>query len=119
MDSFVTASTRTQELATSAMRTWTDGMQAFTQGQNVFAEAPAMMNRYLEAVQQVMDSQRQFFEVMLNAAQSAQTFTKQASRAAEQTAGAMSTAADSGADVAKAAKSQTSAMARTARIVTG
>ena len=46
-------------------------------------DMPAMVGRYFDAVHQVLDSQRQFVETMLNAAKSAQTFAEQALRVAE------------------------------------
>ena len=115
LESFVTATKSTQEATASALRTWTDGLQSVTAGQGLMADMPAMVSRYFDAVHQVLDSQRQFVETMLNAAQSAQTFTDHALRASEESAAAMQTATKSAADIAKTAKVQTSAVARMAK----
>ena len=115
LESFATATKNTQEATSSALRTWSDGLQSVSAGQNLLADMPAMVGRYFDAVQQVLDSQRQFVEAMLGAAKSAQTFTDQALRASEESAAAMQTATKSAADIAKSTKAQTSAVARMAK----
>lgn len=114
-ESFVTVTRSTQEATASAMRTWTDGLQSVSAGQGLLMDMPAMVGRYLDAVHQVLDSQRQFVEAMLNAAHSAQTFTDHALRATKESAAAVQTATSAAADVAKTAKEQTGAVARMAK----
>ena len=71
-----------------------------------------MVSRYFDAVQQVLDSQRQFAETLLSVMQSTQTATNQAVRAAKDTVDAVDTAANGTAKITRAAKQQTSAMSR-------
>ena len=118
-ESFATVGMRTQEAATSALRSWVDGLQTFAGGESVLSEMPTMISRYFDAAQQVLDSQLQLAETMATAMQSMQTFTTQAAQAAENTINVMHTAANGAATVTKAAKEQTSAMARTAKAATG
>ena len=115
LDSFVTATRSTQEATASALRTWSDGLQSVSAGQGLVMDMPAMVGQYFDAVYRLMNSQRQFFEAMVNAAQNAQTFTDQALRAGEQSTAAMQTATKSAADIAKTANDQTKAVARIAR----
>ncbi len=115
VESFVTATVRSQEATTSALRSWTDGLQAFKGGQSVLSDLPAMIGQYFDAVQQVVDSQRQFAETMVSVLQTTQTFTNQAVRAAEETADAVHSAANGVARVSRAAKEQTGAMSRAAK----
>ena len=65
VESLFTATMRSQEATTSALRTWADGLQAFTGAQSTLSEAPALITRYFDAVQQVLDIQRQFAETMI------------------------------------------------------
>ena len=118
-ESSVTATRSTQEATASALRTWTNGLQAFKTGQGLMMDMPVMVGRYFEAVHQVLDSQRQFVETILHAARSAQTFTDQVLRASEESAAAAQTATRSAADVAKMAQEQTSAVARMAKVGSG
>jgi methyl-accepting chemotaxis protein len=116
-DSFVTATTRTQETASSVLRSWADGLQNFAGGQSALPDLPAMVAMYFDTMHQMLDSQRQFAETLLRAAQTTQDFMNQAARAAEQTADAAHTAAKGAATMTRAAKEQTSAMARAAKAV--
>jgi ABC-type transporter Mla subunit MlaD len=118
VESFFTATVRGQEATTSALRTWTDGLQAFTGAQSTLSEAPAMITRYFDAVQQVLDIQRQFAETMVEAAQSAQTVMKQVAGAAEDSADAAHAATNGLADVTRAAKGQTRAVTRATKVAT-
>jgi len=118
VESLFTATMRSQEATTSALRTWTDGLQAFTGAQSTLSEAPALITRYFDAVQQVLDVQRQFAETMVEAAQSAQSVMKQVAGAAEDSADAVHAATDGMADVTRAAKEQTRAVARATKVVT-
>jgi methyl-accepting chemotaxis protein len=118
VESFVAATVRSQEATTSALRSWTDGLQAFGGGQSALPDMPTMIAQYFDAVQQVVDSQRQFAETMVSVLQTTQTFTNQAARAAEDTVNAVHSAANGVASVTKAAKEQTSAMSRAAKVAT-
>jgi len=110
VESFVTATVRGQEATTSVLRSWADGLQAFGGGQSPLSDVPSMVSRYFDAVQHVLDSQRQFAETLVNAMQSTQTAANQAVRAAEDTADAVDSAANGTARITRAAKQQTSAM---------
>jgi methyl-accepting chemotaxis protein len=119
VESFVTATTRSQEATTSALRSWADGLQAFSGGsQSALSDLPTMIGQYFDAVQQVLDGQRQFAETMVSVLQTTQTFTNQAARAAEDTVNAVHSAANGVASVTKAAKEQTSAVARATKAAT-
>jgi uncharacterized phage infection (PIP) family protein YhgE len=118
-ESFATVGLRAQEAATSALCSWVDGLQTFAGGESVLSDMPATISRYFDAAQQVLDSQRQLAETMATAMQTMQTFTNQAAQAAENTINVMHTAANGGATVTKAAKEQTSAMARTIKAAPG
>jgi CHASE3 domain sensor protein len=118
-ESFATVGMRTQEAATSALRSWADGLQTFAGGESVLSDMPAMISRYFDVVQQVLDSQRQLAETMVTTMQTVQTFTNQAAHAAQDTINAMHTGANGAATVTKAAKEQTSAIARTTKAATG
>lgn len=111
-ESFVTAATRTQEATSSGLRSWADGLQSFAGGQSALPDLPGMVAMYFDAMHQVLDTQRQFAEAMLRAAQTTQDVMNQAARAAEQTADLAHTTANSAATVTRAAKEQTGAMAR-------
>jgi ABC-type transporter Mla subunit MlaD len=114
-ESFVTVGMRSQEAAMSAVRSWADGLQTFAGGESELSD---MISRYFDVVQQVLDSQRQFAETMATAMQTLQTLTNQAAHAAEDTVTAMHAAGNGAATVTKAAKEQTSAIARTAKAAT-
>ena len=114
-ESFVTVTRSTQEATASALRTWTNGLQAFKTGQGLMMDMPAMVGRYFDAVHQVLDSQRQFVETMVRAARSAQTFTERVLHASDESAAAVQTATRSAADIAKMAQEQTSTVARMAK----
>jgi hypothetical protein len=118
VESFVTATMRSQEATTSALRSWADGLQSFSGAQSALPDVPTMVAQYFDAVQQVVDSQRQFAETMVNVLQTTQSFTKQAARAAEDTVNAVHSAANGVASVTKAAKEQTSAVARGVKAAT-
>lgn len=111
VESFVTATVRGQEATTSVLRSWADGMQALTGAQSALPDMPSMITRYFDAVQHVLDNQRQFAETMVSVMQSAQTATNQAVSAAKDTVEAADAATNGAARITRAAKQQTSAMA--------
>ena len=118
VESFVTAAVRGQEATTSALRSWADGLQAFSGGQSPLSDMPSMISRYFDAVQQVLDSQRQFAETLVSVMQSTQTVTNQAVRAAKDAVDAVDTAASGTARMTRAAKQQTNALNDIARAAT-
>lgn len=118
IESFTAATSRGQEATTAVLRSWTDGLQAFSGGQSGLSDLPGMVSRYFDAVQQVLDSQRQFVEAVANSAQGAQSFMNQALRATQDSVDAAQSTTDGMADLANAAKSQTRAMSRVAKAAT-
>jgi hypothetical protein len=110
VESFVTATVRGQDATTSALRSWADALQSFSGGQSPLSDMPAMVGRYFDAVQHVLDSQRQFAETLVGIVQSTQTVTNQAVRAAQDTVDAADAAASGTARMTRAAKQQTSAL---------
>jgi hypothetical protein len=117
-ESFATATVRGQEATTSVLRSWADGLQAFSGSQSPLSDMPSMVSRYFDAVQQVLDSQRQFAETLVSAMQSAQTITNQAVRAAKDTVDAVDTAANGTARLTRAAAQQTSAVNDIVKVAT-
>ncbi|MEJ3658725.1 hypothetical protein WEH80_37790 [Actinomycetes bacterium KLBMP 9759] len=79
--------TRAQEAVTAAVRTWTDtvlsslsSMQTLTGAR---PDATAVVDRYFEIAQQVLDTQREFAHAVLNAAAApAETVTQRPETAA-------------------------------------
>jgi hypothetical protein len=117
-ESFATATVRGQEATTSVLRSWADGLQAFSGSQSPLSDMPSMVSRYFDAVQQVLDSQRQFAETLVSAMQSAHTITNQAVRAAKDTVDAVDTAANGTARLTRAAAQQTSAVNDIVKVAT-
>ena len=54
LDSLVTVGTRSQEAATAAMRSWTEGAQALAGAQSAMADVPDLYASYLDAVRKVL-----------------------------------------------------------------
>jgi hypothetical protein len=77
-----------------------------------------MISRYFDAVQHVLDSQRQFAETLVSVMQSTQTVTNQAVRAAKDTVDAVDAAASGTARMTRAAKQQTNALNDIAKAAT-
>jgi hypothetical protein len=117
-ESFVTATVRGQEATTAVLRSWADGLQAFSGGQSPLSDMPSMVSRYFDAVQHVLDSQRQFAETLVSAMQSAHTITNQAVRAAKDTVDAVDTAANGTARMTRAATQQTNAVNDIVKVAT-
>jgi hypothetical protein len=111
VESFVTAIVRGQEATTSVLRSWADGMQSLTGAQSALSDMPSMISGYFDAVQRVLDSQRQLAETMVSVMQSTQTTTNQIISAAKNTVDAADAATNGAAKITRATKQQTSAMA--------
>lgn len=118
VESFVTATVRGQEATTSVLRTWADGLQALSGAQGAVSDLPSMITRYFDAVQHVLDNQRQFAETMVSVMQSAQAATSQVVSAAKDTVDAAESATNGAAKMTRAAKQQTNALADIAKVTT-
>jgi hypothetical protein len=118
LGSLVTAGTRSQEAATAAMRSWTEGAQALAGAQNAMADVPDLYASYLDAVRKVLAGQRQLADALVSAAQTAQSVTNQFTRATETALDALQAATTSVASVAKTASEQSSAFTRAATSAT-
>src|SRR4051812_29322374 len=81
IESFAAVTTRYQEAAATALRTWTDGLHTFTGGDAGLPDAKAMAKQYFDAVQQVLDTQRRFTEALFTVADTARTVSDQAVQA--------------------------------------
>ena len=114
LDSLVTVGTRSQEAATAAMRSWTEGAQALAGAQSAMADVPDLYASYLDAVRKVLAGQRQLADALVSAAQTAQSVTNQFTRATETALDALQAAATGVASVAKTASEQSSALTRAA-----
>jgi hypothetical protein len=112
VESFTTATTRTQEMASSALRNWADGLHSLSGKKSALPDVPGMVATYFDTMHQMLDNQRLFTEAMLRAVQSTQDAMSQVARAAELTADLARTTADTTASVTRAATKQTKAMAR-------
>jgi hypothetical protein len=116
---------RTQEAVTSAVRTWAETVQSLTgnlaDGRVAgLPDAQALVSRYFDVAQQVLDTQRRFAETVVAAgAQATGAVTEQAARAAQSvathTANATEAATDKAAQAAKDAGREAAAGARAAR----
>src|SRR4051794_32012514 len=113
-DQFTEFTARTQEAVTSAARTWANTVQPRTGG---FTDAPALpdaqavVDRYFDVVQQVLDTQRRVAQTLVAAGtQATEAVTEQAARAAQSvtdpTVNATDVATTKVADAAKAAGQQ-------------
>jgi hypothetical protein len=115
IESFVTVGARTQEAATTALRGWADGVQAFAGAQSALSEMPDLYARSIDAARSILAGQRQLADALVNAAQVAQSVTNQVTRAAEQSLDALHAATNGVAGIAHAAGEQAEAVARSAR----
>ena len=118
LGSLVTAGTRSQEAATAAMRSWTEGAQALAGAQSAMADVPDLYASYLDAVRKVLAGQRQLADALVSAAQTAQSVTNQFTRATETALDALQAATTSVASVAKTASEQSNAFTRAATSAT-
>lgn len=122
-ESFATVTARTQEAATTALRTWSDGLQTFAGSlsatDSALPDVKVMVKQYFDATQQVLDMQRRFTDALFSAADTARTVTQQTARATEHAVNATQAATNGLADLADNAGAQTRALARTAKNVTG
>jgi hypothetical protein len=116
-ESFMTATTRTQEAATSALRSWADGWQTAATTQSALAEVPNLMAQYVDATRRVLAAQRQLAAAVVGAAQTMQSVTDQATRAAEEGLNALHAATSGLAGVANGAREQAAGAAALARSV--
>jgi hypothetical protein len=120
VESFVTATARTQEAASSVLRSWVDGLQSFAAGPSAKPDLPTMVGSYFDALHQVLESQRHFAETWVRVAHSTQDLVNQAVHAAEQTSDVVQStadqaahdAADGAATVNRVAKEETAALAQ-------
>lgn len=89
IETVVEGTRRTQEAFTGAVRTWADTVQGFAtglagQGRPQLPDTNAVVDRWFDAAQQALDTQRRFVHTVLGAqAQAAEVVTEQAARAAE------------------------------------
>ena len=118
VESFVTAAVRSQEATTSVLRSWADGLQSLSGAQSALPDLPSMIKGYFDAVQQVLDNQRQLAETMVSVMQSTQSATNQVVSAVRDTVDATESATNGAAKIARAAKQQTNAMADLAKATT-
>lgn len=119
-DQFVDFATRTQELATAAVRTWTDSVQTvaggLSGGRPDLPDAHVMVDRYFDFAQQVLDSQRRLAQNVVTAGtQAAQTVSEQAARATESATAHATNAAGATAGAAKDAGRSADEQATTTR----
>lgn len=87
-DQFTEFAGRTQDAVSTAVRTWADTVSSVTTGltggQPALPDAHAVVERYFDFAQQVLDNQRAFATTLVDAGtKAAETVTEQASRAAE------------------------------------
>ncbi|WP_232666113.1 hypothetical protein [Pseudonocardia sp. TRM90224] len=66
-DQFTETVTRAQEAVTAAVRTWTDTVLSSLSGVQALPDATAVVDRYFEIAQQVLDTQREFAHSVLAA----------------------------------------------------
>ena len=71
VESMITATTRTQEAATSALRSWADGWQTVAGAQNALGEVPDLVAGYFDATRRILAGQRQLAATLVSAAQTA------------------------------------------------
>lgn len=112
IESFASTTTRYQEAAATAVRSWADGLHTLTGAQAGLPDAKVMAKQYFDALQQVLDTQRRFTEALFTAADTARTFSDQAARATEHAAKATRAATEGFASIAKSAGEQASVTAR-------
>ena len=79
VESFATATARGQEATASVLRSWADGLHAVTGARSALPDLPSMIDSYFEAVQRVLDNQRQFTEAVVSVMRSTQAGANQAS----------------------------------------
>jgi hypothetical protein len=87
-DQFVDIAKQSQEAVTTAFRTWAETVQGltsgFTGGQPKLPDVHAILDKYFDFAQQVLDNQRRLAQTLLTAStQAAETVTEQATRAAQ------------------------------------
>jgi methyl-accepting chemotaxis protein len=104
--------TRYQEAATTALRSWSDGLHTLTESQAGLPDAKVMAKQYFDAIQQLLDTQRRFAEALFTVADTARTFSDQAVRATEHAVNATQAATEGLATITKTAGEQASATAR-------
>jgi len=86
-DTFVEGAHRTQEAVTAAVRSWADTVAGWNGARPALPDAAAVVDRYFDAVQQVLDTQRSFAKTVIGAgAQAAEAVTEQAARATQSVA---------------------------------
>jgi len=117
VESVITATTRTQEATTSALRSWADGWQSVAGAQNALGEVPDLVSSYLDATRRILAGQRQLAATLVSAAQTLQSVTDQTTRAAEEGLNALSAAASGMAGLGKAAGDQAATAASWARTI--
>jgi hypothetical protein len=118
-ESFAAVTTRYQEAASTVLRTWTDGLHAFSGSEAGLPDAKAMAKQYFDVVQQALDTQRRFTEALFTAADSARTFSDQAIRATEHAVNATQAATESLTSITKSAGEQISATAQATNHLAG
>jgi methyl-accepting chemotaxis protein len=112
IDSFASVTTRYQEAATTALRSWSDGLHTLTGSQAGLPDAKVMAKQYFDAIQQVLDTQRRFAEALFTVADTARTFSDQAVRATEHAVNAAQAATEGLSTITKTAGEQATATAR-------
>ncbi|HZG89351.1 MAG TPA: hypothetical protein VEZ42_03970 [Pseudonocardia sp.] len=122
-DQFTEFTARTQEVVTTAVRTWADTVQQLTDVSGSPAGVPdaaVFVDRYFDVAQQVLDTQRRLALTVLSAGtQAAETVSEQAARAAQSVTAHTKNAVDDtvtkAADAARLAGEQAASGARAAR----
>jgi phosphoribosylcarboxyaminoimidazole (NCAIR) mutase len=107
----MTVVTRSQEVATSALRSLCQSWQTVAGAQSAMGEVPDLVANYIDATRRILAGQRQLAATIVSAAQTAQRVTDQATRAAEEGLNALHAAANGMAGIAKAAGDQAAATA--------
>ncbi|MGE3285447.1 MAG: hypothetical protein AB7J32_04995 [Pseudonocardia sp.] len=86
-DQFVDIAKRSQEVATAAVRTWTEAVQSLvgsSYGVPAVPDAKAVVEGYFDFAQQVLDNQRAFtLSVVSAGSEAAEKVTEQATKVAE------------------------------------
>jgi len=118
IESMMTVATRGQEAATSALRSLAQSWQTVAGTQSAMSEVPDLVAGYIDATRRILAGQRQLAATMVSAAQTVQSVTDQATRAAEEGLNALHAAANGMAGITKAAGDQAAAAASWTRTLT-
>jgi hypothetical protein len=118
IESVMTVAARSQEAATSALRSWAQSWQTVAGAQSAMGEVPDLVAGYIDATRRILAGQRQLAATLVSAAQTAQSVTDQATRAAEEGLNALHAATTGLAGIARAAGDQAAATASWTKTLT-